>query len=307
MTAVLEANIQFLSRSDVAEVVIDKAPTNQLFRVLPFVPIDGHELRLAGIDASNSLSFLATIETEGSTLNAAAPVLASRTYSLSRIAGILEINTITQDKYSEKNNVLQTLVDLKARGVRDRFCELLYAGDATTSGEFDGLQVLARDYGQMLTADNGSGGTVRPGELELLRSMVQVDQPTAEIYFVMHAIAYKHLLTVSYSDIEFVMHPVLGSIPALAGVPILIDNFIATDEGVGTDETTIYCVALGRGVGISGITPSGTGGQEIRVRGPITSATEGKMTYHVSWDVGIAAWNKGGVASLEKVKHGNVT
>ena len=78
-------------------------------------------------------------------------------------------------------------------------------------------------------------------------------------------------------------------------------------EGGGSNETTIYCVALGRGVGLTGITPSGATGQEISVRGPITSATEGKMTYHVSWDVGIALWNKGGVAALKQVVHASVS
>ena len=185
MSAVTEADIALLSRNDVAEVVIDKAPTNQLFRILPFVPVEGHELRLAGIDATMSLSSLAAIETEGSTLDATAPILTSRTYTLSRISGILEVNTITQDKYSDKSDILQTLVDLKARGVRDRFCELLYAGDQTTSGEFDGLKELASDYGQNVSANAGGGGTVETGELELLRSKVQVDQPTAEIFFVM--------------------------------------------------------------------------------------------------------------------------
>jgi len=307
MSAITEAETLLLSRSDVAEVVIDKAPTNQLFRILPFVPIEGHELQIAGVDATASLSSLAGVETAGSTLDATPVALTSRTYGLSRISGILEINTISQDKYSAKNDVLQTLLDLKARGVRDRFCELLYAGDVATSGEFDGLKELASDYGQSVSANAGAGGTVDPGELELLRSKVQVDQPTSEIFFVMHALAYKHLLTVNYSDVEFVMHPVLGTVPALAGVPVLIDNFIATDEGTGSDETTIYCLALGRGVGLTGITPSGVSGQEIRVRGPITSATQGLMTYHVSWDVGIAIWNRVGIATLDKVVHGNLT
>jgi len=305
MAAVPETQIQLLSRQEVAEVVLDKALTNQLFRILPFVPIEGYELKLAGVDASISLEGLADVETEGGSLNSTAPTLVSRTFLLSRLSAVLEVNTITQDKYSDKSNVLQTLIDLKSRGIRDLFCRLLYAGDVANAGEFDGLKNHCSVYSQLMSASGGAGGTVDRGELEQLRSMVQVDQPAAEVYLVMHAKAYKHLLTVNYSDVEFVAHPVLGTLPSLGGIPILIDNFISTSEGAGSDETTIYCIALGRGVGLTGITPASLHGEEIRVRGPITSDSAGVMSYQISWDVGIAVWNKGGIAAMSAVKYGN--
>jgi len=311
MAAISQSVLKDLAQTAVAELVLDKAPTNDFQRILPFVPIDGYELKLATVDASTTLAGHAGVETEGGSLTASVPSLGSRTHVLSRLSAILEVFTITQDKYNNVTDILQTLIDLKVRAVRDLFCAKFYSADSTVSGEFDGINKLATTFTQFFAANNNSadGGTVKKGELEKLRAVVQVSKPGAEIVFVMHARAYQHLLAVNYSDVEFVNHPVLGLLPTLAGVPIVIDNYIPTNEslGSGTNLTSIYCLALGRGVGVTGIVPAGAVGGEIRVRGPVTNETTGKMSYHVSWDVGIAAWNKGALARMTGVAWQNVT
>jgi len=310
VAAVSESTIQNLSTSAVARFVYDKDPENQLIRILPFFPIDGHELKLATVSAGSSLSAYAGIETEGGSLVSTVPSISNRTHVLSRISAILEVYTITQDKYNNANDVLEQLVDLKRRAVKAAFCTKLYTGDSATTGEFDGLNDLASTHSQEIGADGGAadGGTVAKGELELLRATVNVAEPGTEVVFVMHTKTYKHLLTTSYSDVEFVSHPVLGMVPSLAGTPIVFDNYISLTEtrGASNDTTSIYCLALGR-AGVSGIYPSSVRDAEIRVRGPITSQTTGLMTYHVSWDVGIGLWNAGGFARMYGVKYQNVT
>ncbi len=311
MTAISQTQIKDLALSAASELVVDKLPTNDLQRILPFTPIDGYELKLAGVDASATLASHAGIETEGGTLQASIPALANRTHVLSRISAVLEAYTITQDKYNTVSDILETLLELKARAVRDVFCGKFYRGDSAVTGEFDGLNKLATSYSQEFGANNdaGDGGTVQKKELPRLRAMVQVNRTGAEVLFVMHASAFQHLLAVNYADLEFVNHPILGMVPALVGTPIAFDNYISTTEtkGSGTNLTSIYCIALGRGVGVSGIVPRGGVGGEIRVRGPITNASTGLMTYQVSWDVGIAAWNKAGFARMNGVAWQNVT
>lgn len=311
MAAISRTLLKDFAQTAVAELVLDKAPQNDFQRILPFVPVDGYELKLAGVEAGGTLASFAGIETEGGTLASAVPTLTNRTFPMARIAAVLEVFTITQDKYSNANDILQTLLDLKSRAVRDLFCEKYYTGDSATTGEFDGVNKLATSCSQEIGANAGAadGGTVKKGELEKLRGMVQVARPGVEVVLVMHARAYQHLLAVNYSDVEFVNHPILGLLPTLAGVPIVVDNYIATNEtqGAGTNLTSIYCFALGRGVGVTGIVPLSVVGGEIRVRGPVTSETAGKMTYHVSWDVGIAVWNKGGFARMKGVAWQNVT
>jgi hypothetical protein len=309
MSAVTESQIQFLSQKAISQLVLDRAPRNEFARILPFVPIEGYELQIGGIDAAGSLASYAQVETEGSSIVTTVPTITSRTFKLARLSSILEVYTITQDKYDNVSSILQTLTEIKVRAVKDLFHTKLYTGDAATAGEFDGLVKLADSYSQVFGADNGNvnGGTVKKGELEKLRASVQDSTPGAEVVFVMNARAYQHLLAVNYSDVEFINHPVLGMIPALAGVPVVIDNFISTAEtlGSGSNLTSIYCVCLGKN-GVSGLVPSGKGNREIRVRGPITSATAGVMTYQISWDVGIAAWNKAGFARMRGVAWQNI-
>ncbi|MGQ0613992.1 MAG: hypothetical protein ACT4PV_09675 [Planctomycetaceae bacterium] len=311
MTAISQSQIKDLALAAASELVVDKLPTNDLQRVLPFVAIDGYELKLAGVDAAGSLASHAGIETEGGSLVATIPSLATRTHALSRISAVLEAYTITQDKYNSVADILETLLDLKARAVRDVFCVKFYRGDSTVAGEFDGLNKLATSYSQEFGANNDAadGGTVQKKELPRLRALVQVNRTAAEIVYVMHASAFQHLLAVSYSDIEFVNHPILGMVPALVGTPILFDNYISLTEtkGSGTNLTSIFCIALGRGVGVTGIVPRGGAGGDLRIRGPITHASTGILTYQVSWDVGIAIWNKAGFARMNGVAWQNVT
>lgn len=311
MGALSESALKNLSRQAVSELVLDKAPTNQLLQILPFAPVDGHELHLTTVDASGSLASHAGFETEGGTLVDTLPGTATRTYPIKRISSILEVYTLTQDKLSNSNDILQTLIDLKVRAVKDLFCTKLYTGDSGTAGEFSGVNQIASLASNVLGADdnNANGGTVRRGELEAARAMLQVSQPGAEVVFVMHAKGYKHLLTVNYSDVEFVNHPVLGMLPSLAGTPIVIDNFISTTETKGTsnDCTSIYCMALGKGVGVTGIFPAHLQGKEISVRGPIPSETTGTMIYQISWEVAVAAWQTGGLVRIEGARHANTT
>jgi hypothetical protein len=124
-----------------------------------------------------------------------------------------------------------------------------------------------------------------------------------DAYFVMHAKAYRHLARNNYPDAEYVRLDPVGWAPAIAGVPVLIDNFIPTD--VGGDTTSIYAVVVGEDKGLCGISPSADRGGEIAVKGPFVKATSDAIWYHVSWNVGLALYNKGALARMNGVQYGN--
>jgi len=148
---------------------------------------------------------------------------------------------------------------------------------------------------------------VAKGEIEAIVSALNPRVSSENTYLVMHSDAYKHLVKNNYTDVEYVEHDLLGTLPSIIGVPILIDNHISTTEtqGSSTDCTSIYAVMIGEDNGVCGIYPGTHQGQEIQVRGPIVKEATDTMWFHVSWDVGFAVFNSGGIYRLKGVKHTN--
>lgn len=311
MSSITTTQAAYLSVPDVAPgYVLDKRPTDQLFEVLPFKPIAGHELRLNAVDASSSgLSALADAEAAGAAIDSTMPTITERLFALKRISAEMPVASIIPGIYGTHRDIVQALLQLKVNAVRDHFKLLLIQGDTASPEEFDGLKKLATSYSQQFGANNSAanGDTVQKGEIEELLNMLNPRPRTNNVYLVMHAKAYKHLVKNNYADVEFVQHALLGTVPCIAGAPVLVDNFISVAEtqGSSSDCTSIYGVVLGDEVGLCGIYPASAVGQPIQVRGPVVKESTDTMWFHVSWDVGLACYGKGAVARLYGVKHVN--
>jgi hypothetical protein len=294
---------------------LDQRPTDQFFDALPFIPIEGHELVLNVIDAAeggagSGLSEFADAELAGAAIDQNMPAITTRTFALKRISAEMPVDSVIPSKYGSHRDILAGLINLKVEAVRDHCKHLLARGDSSVNAEeFDGLAKLASTYSQQTGAstDAANGGTVLKGEIELLLTMLNPRPTNESCYLVMHAKAFKHLNKNNYADVEYITHATLGQLPAIAGVPILIDNFLPADETRGTsnDCTSIYAVMIGEDVGLCGIFPAAVQGQEIQVRGPVVKEGTDLMWYHVSWVVALACFNKGAIARLYGVKHVN--
>ena len=169
--------------------------------------------------------------------------------------------------------------------------------------------MLTNTYSQDMGAANGAtdGGTVAKGEMEDLLALIKPRKPDGSTYFVMHSKAFMHLLKNNYDYVEYSDHPTLGSVPAFAGVPVLIDEFIPTNEvqGASSDCTSIYATRLGKDVGLCGIYPAVDEQQPIQVRGPVVKEGSDAQWYHVSWNAGIAVYNTCSIARMFGVKWSN--
>ena len=289
---------------------LDQRPTDQFYDVLPFVPIEGHELVLNIVDATGStlpgMADYADAEAAGAAINSTMPTITTRTVGLKRVSAEMPVDSIIPAKYGSHRDIIEGLIAVKIESVRDHCRYLLAQGDSGTNAEeFDGLAKLASDFSQEATANSGSGGTVQAGELEELLTMLNPRPSNEDVYFVMHADAYQHLVRNNYTDVEYVDHPLLGTLPAFSGVPVLIDNYLPTNEAPTSTGTSIYAVMLGEGTGLCGIYPAAVQGGEIQVRGPVVKEGTDTMWYHVSWDVALAAYNKGAIARLKQVVYGN--
>jgi len=145
---------------------------------------------------------------------------------------------------------------------------------------------------------------VQKGEIEKLAGMVKPRRAGLNTVLVMNANAYVHIRRNNYTDVEYANHPAVGTVPVIAGAPVLIDDFILNTEtqGASTDCTSIYALVLGVEEGVCAIYPASAGDQPIQVRGPVWKESTDSLWYHVSWDVGLAFYNKCSVARLSGVK-----
>lgn len=288
----------------------DCRPTDQLFKILPFEPIAGKELQINRVDAStDGLRLFAGSVAPGGSLQSGMPTVSTRTYEITRIAAEMPVDSSLLPKFGSQNDLLGALIQLKVNAVRDQFKWLMINGDSGTSGQFDGLGVMTTTSSNVFGADddNANGGTVLKGEIEELIAYLNPRDTEWNSYLVMHANAYMHLLKNNYTDTEYFAHPVLGTVPAIAGVPVVIDNFIPTDETKGTssDLTSIYAVMVGKDVGLCGIYSAADEGQPIQVRGPVVKETADTQWYHVSWNVGLGLYNNCAAARMNGVKWSN--
>ena len=289
----------------------DCRPTDQLFDILEFEPIAGKEVQLNVVSAAGSgLAGLAGAVAAGGPLNSTMPTITNRTHELKRIAAEMPVDSELLAKYGSQNYLLGALLQVKVNAVRDEYKRLLIAGDSSvTAAEFDGLTKLATDAANIMGADgnNANGGTVEKGEVEFLAAFLNPRKADWNAYLVMHAKAYMHLLKNNYTDTEYFAHPVLGTVPSIAGVPIVLDNFISLAETRGTSTTTtsIYAVMVGKNKGICGIYAAADEGQPIQVRGPVVKDGTDTQWYHVSWNVGLALYNNCAVARMYGVEWAN--
>jgi len=288
----------------------DCRPTDQLFKILPFEPIAGKELRVNTIDAStDGLSALADAVAAGGSLNSTMPTINVRSYELKRLAAEMPVDSSLLAKLGSQNDLLAALIQLKVNAVRDHFKKLLVNGDSGTNAEeFNGLVTLVPAGNTTgANSDDANGGTVQKGEIESLLSILNPRDAEWNAYLVMHASAYTHLLRNNYTDVEYFAHPVLGTVPAIAGVAVVLDNFIPLDETKGTSNTTtsIYACMVGKDIGLCGIYAAADEGQPIQVRGPVVKEASDTQWYHVSWNVGLALYNHCALARLDGVEFGN--
>lgn len=291
---------------------LDQQPTSQPFEMLPFVPVAGHHLHLSYVEAGTltgdvlqpALMNNADAEAAGAAINATMPGILTAIFPIRRISAEMPVDGIITELYGADESLLKALIDVKIEAVRDRFKQLMITGTGADP-QFRGIDALAAMNNRFFVANNGVGGSVLAGEMEKLLGLLDPRAAGSDVYFVMHAKTYRHIVRNNYPDAEYMQIDPVGWVPVVAGAPVLVDNFIPTDVGPGSDTTSIYAVVLGEDKGLCGISPNADRGGEIVVKGPYVKAASDAMWFHVSWNVGLALYNRGALARMSGVQYGN--
>jgi len=249
-------------------------------------------------------SYATTVGATGVAVSTSLPAFSVLEGKMAHLAAILEADSVLGDQCGSGSRLLRHLVKLKTLAVLSRWQKLLVTGDSATAGEFDGLKKLT-DVGANFFEAGTFGGIpdkVNPGEMERCAAMLSSRGNLDNRYFVMNVAAFGHLAQNYYGgQIRMQDHPLLGTLPVISGVPVLLDNWIPTNEGVGNNETRIYAVLIGPPAGLVGLIPKARIGREVQVR--TRSLVEGtdRQIFKVSFVAGLLAMDPDAVACITKV------
>lgn len=287
----------------VAGVIENVITVNRMYEMIPFDGIAGNAL------AYNRENALGDVQVAGvdTTITAKAPATFTKvTSELTTIIGDAEVNGLIQaTRSSDGNDQTAIQVASKAKSCGRKFQDMLINGTGS-SDEFEGLINLVAG-GQTLS--NGTDGDTLSFE-KLDELMDTVTDKDGEVdYLTMHARTLRSFNALlrglggaSIGDV--VTLPSGAEVPAYRGVPIFRNDYIPTNQTVGssTNCTTVFAGTFDDGSrthGIAGLTAEEAAGIQVEDVGP--AETKDNYITRVKWYCGLALFSEKGLAALPGV------
>lgn len=271
---------------------------NPIFEVLPFMEIEGNALGYNRENALGDAQYLGV----GSTITAKNP--ATFTYvtsGLTTLLGDAEVNGLIEATRSNKQDQRAAQVASKAKSIARQFQDTMINGDGTAN-TFQGILALTPASQKISTGANGSQLT-----FDILDQLIDiVKDKDGQVDYLMMPFrtrrAYFNLLrTLGGASVNEVMNLPSGrQVPMYRGVPIFVNDYIPTNQTVGTASgicTSIIAGTFDDGSGmhgISGLTAMGNAGIRVENIGAKETADE-KIT-RVKFYCGFANFSQLGIA-----------
>jgi hypothetical protein len=281
-----------------AGVIENIVSINPFWDVFPFMEIEGNAL------AYNRENVLGDVQfgTVGTTITAkAAATFTAVTSSLTTIIGDAEVNGLIQATRSDYTDQEGQQVASKAKSLGRQYQTTMVTGDGTAN-TFSGLITLV-DASKKIDLNAGAYDLA---DLDELLDLV-TDKDGQVDYIMMSARSirsyYGLLRALGGASIsEAVTLPGGRQVPGYRGVPIFRNDYIPTNGGAGTNETTIFAGTLDDGSGthgITGLTARGSAG--IRVSYIGESETKDESITRVKMYCGMALFSLNGLAAITEV------
>jgi len=249
----LRAEAEKLSNNElvagIVEEIIDK---DALFALYPFKKVTGkayvysRELTISEGEFLDPVTDV--VPEEGSTFS---EVVAK----LRVLAGDVDVDKFLDDTMSDTNNQKAIQIAQKAKGLARKFRRTLAIGDSSSNAkEFDGVAKLC-DAGQIV--DAGSNGAAIT--LSMLDELIDAVPNGADVLMMRSGTlrAYRALLrAMGGTTPESIQIENFGrSLPGHNGVPIIVNDFLPSDEvkGSSSDTASIYAMRLNEVDGLHGI------------------------------------------------------
>ena len=297
--ALLRAEAEKLSNNDLQRGVIEEIiDRDEVYNLLPFVRTAGKAYvynRENTISEGDFLDVNATVPEGAATFTEVVT-------KLRILAGDVDVDKFLNETMDDTNDQLATQIALKAKALGRKFQSTLVNGDSGGNPlEFDGISQLVTAGQTLPAATNGAALT-----LGMLDALVDQVPNGPDVIFMHPAVRrqYVNLLRTVGGGTDAAMMQLRNfSRPVLThnGIPVLINEFLPTDEtlGTGTALTSVYACRMNELDGLHAIYGGASAG--IRLEAIGTVQNKDAWRYRVKWYVGLALKSTLSLARLEGV------
>lgn len=277
--------------SGVVETIIKDSPVLQR---LPFVEIVGNGLTYNREATAPTAGFFDV----GDTWTESTPTFTQLTANLKIMGGDADIDNFLISTRSNIQDLETSVVQLKAKAVRQLFEQTFVTGDATANPKsFDGLDKLC-DAGQTVSS-GANGAALNLDKLDELVDAVKGGKPDILLMSRRSRRSLNKLARTSGSFLEAERDEFGQMLQYYDGIPIGITDYISDAQTVGTstDCSVIYAFQMGEGA-LSGLTAPG--GLAVERVGSLE--TKDATRTRIKWYTSLALFNVVKLARLTGVR-----
>lgn len=293
----LLAEAQKLSNNQLEQGVVEEIiARDDLFALLPFTRIDGKAYVYNRENTISEGDFL----NPNDAVNEGAATFTPVTAYLKILAGDVDVDKFLLTTMSDTNDQLAIQLAQKAKGLGRSFRRAVVSGDSSANtASFDGLQRLV-DIGMILAADT-NGASISLSMLDQLLDMVLNGADALMMRRGTWRAIRTLLRATGGTHADQLMIENFGMVPAYNGVPVLINDFLPTNEVMGTNSSTcsIYAVRLNEVDGVHGIYGGPTAGFQVEEIGTVQN--KDAFRYRIKWYAGLVLKSTYSLAQLAGV------
>lgn len=295
----LRTEAEKLSNNHLEGGVIDEIiDRDEMLALLPFQRVDSKALVY---NREKTLGDAAWLD-PNDTIDESAATFDEVVAKLRILGGDVDVDNFLNETMGDTNDQLVTQIKSKAKAVNRQFHMCVAAGDNTKNAkQFDGLPKLVTEDQTLEAGENGAAISLTM--LDELKDAVPL-RPDA---FIMRSGTRRAILNAMRlaggTTPPMITLENFNGAPVLAhdGVPILVNDFLAADETVGTNAKTcsVYAVRFNEVDGLVGLYGGKTAG--IRVEYVGTVQNKDAQRIRVKWYVSLALKSTKSIARLKGV------
>jgi len=226
------------------------------------------------------------------------PTFTQKTASLKILGGDADVDNFLQQTYRNPNDLEAEVLLQKAKATAYEFSATFYDGDsALDPKQFDGLAKIASAESRE-TAAGANGAALTLDMMDALIDEIKPGRPDALLMAKRTRRKLSSLRRSSGNLLETDVDAFGRRALFYDGIPLLVDDFIPTNEVQGTSGavcSSIYAVRFGR----SGITGLQNGGITVEPVGELE--TKDATRHRVKWYVGLALFTPLGIQRLKGI------
>lgn len=304
----LRTESEKLSNNQLIAGVIDEIiDRDDLFSILPFAQVNG---KAYVYNRENTLGGANWLD-PNDTVQESAATFSEVVATLKILAGDVDIDKFLQATQSDTNNQMAIQIAKKAKAVAREFHKVLATGNSSVNGKtFDGLSVLA-DQAQAAAATVGGQQVISAGTNGNALTLTMLDElcdavPNGADVIVMRRgtiRAYRALLRATYGTDAVMQQLENFGRPMLThnGIPIIMNEFLAAGEtmGTATNTTSVYALRMNELDGLHGLYGGQNAGIVVENIGTVQNKDATRI--RLKWYCGLALKSTRSIAALRGV------